>query len=87
MNWRLGARTLGKKALMSTLYPLLRPLVEAVIDADTRNIERWRYRQSLAETGRFVEEHLYHRGIVTKHWFTVTPISSISSTPPPLVKK
>ena len=58
MNWRLGARTLGKKALMSTLYPLLRPLVEAVIDADTRNIERWRYRQSLAETGRFVEEHL-----------------------------
>ena len=49
MNWRLGARTLGKKALMSTLYPLLRPLVEAVIDADTRNIERWRYRQSLAD--------------------------------------
>ena len=44
MNLRLGARTLGKKALMSTLYPLLRPLVEAVIDADTRNIERWRYR-------------------------------------------
>ena len=58
MNWRLGARTLGKKALMSTLYPLLRPLVEAVIDSDTRNIERWRYRQSLAETGCFVEEHL-----------------------------
>ena len=58
MNWRLGARTLGKKALMSMLYPLLRPLVEAVIDADTRSIERWRYRQSLAETGRFVEEHL-----------------------------
>ena len=41
MNWRLGARTLGKKALMYVLYPLLRPLVEAVIDADTRNIERW----------------------------------------------
>jgi len=58
MSLKLRVRTLAKKVLMATLYPLLRPLVDAVLDADIRNIERWRYRQSLEQTGRFVEAHM-----------------------------
>ena len=58
MRLKLWIRTVAKKVLMATVYPLLRPLIDAVLDADTRNIERWRYRQSLEETGRFVEAHL-----------------------------
>ena len=33
-------------------------MVNAVLDNDTRNIERWRYRQALEDTGRFVEAHM-----------------------------
>ncbi|MFH1571393.1 MAG: TylF/MycF/NovP-related O-methyltransferase [Gemmatimonadota bacterium] len=58
MTLRLLVRTLARRLLMSTVRPLVAPLANHLLDADARNIERWRYRQSLAETGRFVEEHL-----------------------------
>ncbi|MEW6752168.1 MAG: TylF/MycF/NovP-related O-methyltransferase [Candidatus Latescibacterota bacterium] len=56
MTVRLLLRTLARRGLISLAYPLLRPLVDALLTADSRNIERWRQRRALEETGRFVEE-------------------------------
>jgi hypothetical protein len=49
---------MAKKALISTIYPVFLPLMNAVLDADSRNIERLRQRKALEETRRFIEQHM-----------------------------
>lgn len=38
--------------------PLIAPAVDHCLHKDSRDIERWRRRKALDETGRFVEEHM-----------------------------
>ncbi len=58
MRLRTAVRTLGKKLVFSTVTPIVVPIAKYLLDVDAYNIERWRQRQALAETGRFVDANM-----------------------------
>ena len=58
MTLRMFVRTLAKRIVFFTAGSLVFPLMKRVLDVDSRNIERWRQRQALRETGEFVDQHM-----------------------------
>ncbi len=46
------------KLIRSVTTRILSPLLKQSLDEDSKNIERWRQRKALSETGDFVEHHM-----------------------------